>query len=115
MRLGKFPTDSVTNFRYAAKPGVLVFSEFVHADGDLKKVKENDDAWENRGHTAFVYDDTFERHWDTWAGPKVASLFSVKLAKGADGKWALGTDFVNLLKGTGLVRSSRLVWSACVQ
>ncbi|KAI0688887.1 alpha/beta-hydrolase [Earliella scabrosa] len=99
--IGKFPTDSATNFRYSAKPGVLVFSDYVHADGDLKKVKENDEAWENRGDTAFVYEDTFERHWDTWVGPKRPSLFSVQLAKGADGKWALGTDFSNLLKGTG--------------
>ena len=101
--IGKFPTDSATNFRYSAKPGVLVFSDYVHADGDLKKVKENDEAWENRGDTAFVYEDTFERHWDTWVGPKRPSLFSVQLAKGADGKWALGTDFSNLLKGTGHV------------
>ncbi|KAI0755168.1 alpha/beta-hydrolase [Daedaleopsis nitida] len=99
--VGKFPTDTASNFRYSAKTGTLVFSDYVHADGDLKKVKENDDAWENRGDTAFVYDETFERHWDTWVGPKRPSLFSVQLSKGADDKWALGTDFVNLLKGTG--------------
>ncbi|EJF57217.1 hypothetical protein DICSQDRAFT_174168 [Dichomitus squalens LYAD-421 SS1] len=82
--IDKFPT----NFHYSAKAGVLVFSGYVHNDGDLKKAKENDEAWENRenrGDTAFVYDETFERHWDTW---------------GADGKWALGSDFVNLLKNT---------------
>ena len=101
--IGKFPTDSATNFRYAAGAGVLVFSDNVHEDGDLKKVKEHDEAWENRGHTAFVYDETYERHWDTWVGPKRTSLFSVSLAKGANGKWALGTEFVNLLQGTGLV------------
>ena len=104
--IGKFPTDSASNFRYAAAPGVLVFSDLVHADGDLKKAKAHDEAWENRGDSAFVYDDTFERHWDTWVGPKSASLFSVKLAKSAEGKWELGTDFVNLLLGTGLVSSS---------
>ncbi|TBU27033.1 Alpha/Beta hydrolase protein [Dichomitus squalens] len=98
--IGKFPTDSATNFRFSAKAGILVFSDYVHKDGELKKVKENDEAWENRGDTAFVYDETFERHWDTWVGPKRPSLFSVQLSKGADGKWALGSDFVNLLKDT---------------
>ncbi|KAI9058154.1 alpha/beta-hydrolase [Trametes sanguinea] len=101
VHIGKFPTASATNFRYSAKAGVLVFSDYVHPDGDLKKVKENDEAWENRGDTAFVYDETFERHWDTWIGPKRTSLFSVKLTKQSAGKWALGDDFVNLLKGTG--------------
>ncbi|CDO77798.1 hypothetical protein BN946_scf184667.g1 [Trametes cinnabarina] len=98
--IGKFPTSTATNFRYSAEAGILVFSDNVHADGDLKKVKENDEAWENRGDTAFVYDETFERHWDTWVVPKRSSLFSVKLAKEPGGKWVLGDDFVNLLKGT---------------
>lgn len=101
--IGKFPTDSATNFRYSAKAGTLVFSDYVHSDGELKKVKENDEAWENRGHTAFVYDETFERHWDTWVGPKRPSLFSVSLSKGSDGKWTLGSDLANLLKGTNHV------------
>ncbi|KAH9932677.1 alpha/beta-hydrolase [Epithele typhae] len=100
--IGSFPTDSATNFRYAPGAGVLVFSDYVHADGDLKKAKEHDAAWENRGDTAFVYDETFERHWDTWVGPKTTSLFSVKLAKGKDGKWTIGTEFTNLLQGSGL-------------
>ncbi|KAI0670984.1 alpha/beta-hydrolase [Trametes maxima] len=99
--IGKFPTETASNFRYSAKAGILVFSDLVHEDGDLKKAKENDEAWENRGDTAFVYDETFERHWDTWVGPKRASLFSVKLAKQPAGKWTLGDEFVNLLKGTG--------------
>ncbi|TFK82680.1 alpha/beta-hydrolase [Polyporus arcularius HHB13444] len=99
--IGKFPTDTATNFRYSAKAGILVFSDNVHADGDLKKVKENDEAWENRGNSALVYDETFDRHWDTWVGPKRPSLFSVELQKGLDGKWTLGTIFTNLLKGTG--------------
>ena len=109
--IGKFPTDSATNFRYSAKAGALVFSDYVHSDGDLKKVKENDEAWENRGHTAFVYDETFERHWDTWVGPKGPSLFSVQLSKGSDGQWTLGSDVTNLLKGTNHVSSTRC---ACV-
>ncbi|KAI1793256.1 Alpha/Beta hydrolase protein [Ganoderma leucocontextum] len=98
--IGKFPTDTATNFRYSAKAGTLVFSDYVHTDGDLKKVKENDEAWENRGYTAFVYDETFDRHWDTWVGPKRPSLFSLQLSKGSDGKWALGSDLTNLLKET---------------
>ncbi|KAI0775548.1 alpha/beta-hydrolase [Trametes elegans] len=99
--IGKFPTDTATNFRYSAKAETLVFSDLVHADGDIKKVKENDEAWENRGDSAYVYDETFVRHWDTWVGPKRSSLFSVKLSKQPAGKWALGDDYVNLLKDTG--------------
>ncbi|KAI8986222.1 alpha/beta-hydrolase [Trametes punicea] len=98
--IGKFPTSTATNFRYSPKAGFLVFSDYVHADGDLKKVKENDEAWENRGDTAFVYDETFERHWDTWVGPKRPSLFGVKLAKQPAGKWILDDNYVNLLNGT---------------
>lgn len=116
--IGKFPTETATNFRYSAKAGILVFSDLVHEDGDLKKVKENDEAWENRGDNAFVYDDTFARHWDTWVGPKRSSLFSVKLGKGFLGKWALGDDFVNLLKGTGHVSQTaaqRHAWALTLE
>ncbi|TBU21331.1 hypothetical protein BD311DRAFT_812404, partial [Dichomitus squalens] len=81
--IDKFPT----NFHYSAKAGVLVFSGYVHNDGDLKKAKENDEAWENRENRG----DTADRR---------SSAFSVQLGKGADGKWALGSDFVNLLKNT---------------
>lgn len=102
--IGKFPTDTPTNFKYNAASGVLVFSDLVFPDGDLHTVKKQDEAWENRGDTAFVYDETFERHWDTWVGPKRSSLFSVKLAKGASDSWSLGAKFVNLLNGTGHVR-----------
>ncbi|KAI0789789.1 alpha/beta-hydrolase [Abortiporus biennis] len=98
--IGKFPTDSATNFRYSEHAGVLVFSDYVWPDGDLKTVKEQDEAWENRGDSAYVYDETFERHWDTWTGPKKSSLFSVKLAQDPDRVWNLGTEFINLLKDT---------------
>jgi hypothetical protein len=101
--LGKFPTASPSNFRYAAKAGVLVFSENVYEDGDLTKVPENDEKWQNRGHTALVYDDTFERHWDTWTVPKRPSLFTVKLYKDADKHWHFGDKFYNVLNGTGHV------------
>lgn len=103
--LGKFPTASPSSFRYAAKAGVLVFSDNVHEDGDLTNVTENDDKWQDRGYTALVYDDTYERHWDTWTGPKRPSLFTVKLFKDADRRWHFGDRFYNVLNGTGHVGS----------
>ena len=103
--LGKFPTTSPNSFRYAAKAGFLVFSDNVYEDGDLTNVPENDKKWENRGNTALVYDDPYERHWDTWAGPKRPSLFTVKLYKDAEKHWHFGDKFYNVLKGTGHVSS----------
>lgn len=60
--IGKFPTASATNFIYQARAGKLVFSDKVYEDEDINTVKENDEAWENRGNTALVYDETYERH-----------------------------------------------------
>jgi hypothetical protein len=102
--LGKFPTASPSCFRYAAKAGVLVFADNVYEDGDLTKVPENDHQWQERGTTALVYDDAYERHWDTWTGPKRPSLFTVKLFKDAEGSWHFGDSFINVLHGTGHVR-----------
>jgi len=102
--LGKFPTASPSSFRYAAKAGVLVFSENVYEDGDLTKVPENDNKWQNRGHNALVYDDGYERHWDTWTVPKRPSLFTVKLFKDDRKHWHFGDRFYNVLYGTGHVR-----------
>ncbi|CAK5269924.1 unnamed protein product [Mycena citricolor] len=99
--VGSFPTTSPTNFIYSLSASTLVFSDGVYPDGNLSSVKEQDDAWENRGNTALVYDETYERHWDTWITPKSNSLFSVGLSRGTDGKWTLGTQFSNLLQGTG--------------
>lgn len=101
--VGKFPTSTAANFKYATKAGVLVFSDYVYSDGDLEAVKKHNEAWENRGDTAYVFDDTFERHWDTWVGPKRSSLFSVTLSKSPDKtcQWVFGSEFVNLLKDTG--------------
>ncbi|KZT11901.1 alpha/beta-hydrolase [Laetiporus sulphureus 93-53] len=99
--IGKFPTSTPSNFKYTSSAGILVFSDYVHADGDLKAVKKNDEAWENRGDSAYGYDDTYERHWDTWVGPKRPSLFSVNLSPASDNKWILGQEFTNLLNGTG--------------
>lgn len=103
MLLGKFPTASPNSFRYAARPGFLVFSDNVYEDGDLANVPENDKKWQNRGNTAFVYDDPYERHWDTWTGPKRPSLFTVKLYKDAEKRWHFGDKFYNVLNGTGHV------------
>jgi dipeptidyl aminopeptidase/acylaminoacyl peptidase len=99
--IGSFPTSTASNFQYSAKASTLVFSDSVYADGNLTAVKEQDEAWENRGNTAMVFDETYERHWDTWAGPKTSSLFSVHLGRDADGKWRMGTEYSNLLRGTG--------------
>ncbi|EIM85929.1 alpha/beta-hydrolase [Stereum hirsutum FP-91666 SS1] len=99
--VGTFPTTSATNFRYSSSTGTLVFSDYVYDDGNLTKVKDNDEAYANRGNTAFVYDEGYERHWDTWTGPKKTSLFTVKLAVGKNEKWELGDEWVNALQGTG--------------
>ncbi|KAL0580657.1 Dipeptidyl-peptidase 5 [Marasmius crinis-equi] len=99
--VGTFPTNSATNFRYSTQARRLVFSDYVHSDGKLKKVKENDKAYEERGNTALVYDTTYERHWDTWVGPKSQSLFSVRLWQDPAREWHFGSDYVNLLEGTG--------------
>lgn len=106
--VGKFPTSSASNFKYSAKAGVLVFSDYVHTDGDLKNVKKHDEDWENRGYTAYVFDDTYERQWDTWVGPKRSSLFSVTLSQSPEKAWALGSEYINLLKGTGHVSMRQL-------
>ena len=90
---------ATSNYRYTSKGGVLVFSAYVWPDRELGTVKEQDEQWSKRGNTALIYDDLFTRHWDSWRGPKVPSLFSVKLGK-VGGKWVLGDEYVSLLKGT---------------
>ncbi|KIY45662.1 alpha/beta-hydrolase [Fistulina hepatica ATCC 64428] len=100
-RLGSFPGSTASNFRYVAPAKTLVFSAYVHPDGDLSAVPEHDTAWGNRGTSALVYDHTFMRHWDHWVGPTTASLFSVPLYREADGKWTFIEQFTNLLQGTG--------------
>jgi hypothetical protein len=66
--MGKFPTVSPSSFRYTAKAVVLVFSDNVYEYGGLIKVPDNDEKWQDRGDTALVYDDTYERHWDHGRG-----------------------------------------------
>lgn len=109
--IGTLPTTSASNFRYSVKSQRLVFSDHVYPDGNLSAVTEKDEAWENRGTTALVYDQTYVRHWDTWVGPKKASLFSVPLFIDPDHKYHLGTEFANLLNGTGHVSFSDVLWT----
>ena len=101
--IGKFPTATAGNFKFNSGKETLVFSDNVYDDGDITAVKRHDEEWENRGTTAFVYDDTFERQWDTWVGPKRSSLFTASLGK-SSGSWVLGEKFVNVLNGTKHVR-----------
>jgi len=97
---GTFPAGtSVSNFRYSSDGKRLVFSAYVYSDVNLTTVQKQNEEYESRGNTAFVYDATYERHWDTWTGPKHSSLFTVGLAN-KEGKWQLGDDWVSLLKGT---------------
>lgn len=111
--VGTFPATSAANFRYSLSSGQLVFSSYVYPDGNLSAVKEHDEAWENRGTSALVYDATYVRHWDTWVGPKKSSLFSVELKSDADRKWVLGSEFINILKVTGHVCLLNLYFSPC--
>ena len=106
--IGSLPTSTSDNFRYIPESGVLVFSDYVYEDGELKGVKEGDEAWNGRGTTALVYDETYVRHWDTYRGPKHQSLFSVRLAE-RGGIWSLGDEYINLLAGTKHV--SALIFS----
>jgi hypothetical protein len=96
--LGSIPTTSATNFVYNVKGGYLVFTDYVYPDGKLETVNAQDEEWENRGNTAYVYDTTYERHWDTWVGVKKSSILSVKLDKDPDYNWHLGGEFFNVLR-----------------
>ncbi|KAG6842004.1 hypothetical protein C0991_004495 [Blastosporella zonata] len=98
--IAKLPNKSATNFRYSTISSHLVFSDYVYPDGNLTSVAKQDEAYESRGNSAYVYDTTYERHWDTWVGPKKASLFSVPLFQDPDRKWIFGDQFTNLLQGT---------------
>jgi hypothetical protein len=104
--IAPFPTSSSTNFQYVPASGRLVFSDQVYEDGNLTSVNDQDKAWENRGTTALVYDDTYVRHWDTWRGQKHSTLFSVQLSQNEDGDWVLGEKFINVLRKTKHARHS---------
>uniref|UniRef100_A0A8H8CEI2 Dipeptidyl-peptidase V n=1 Tax=Psilocybe cubensis TaxID=181762 RepID=A0A8H8CEI2_PSICU len=98
--IGTIPSKTASNFKYNSQTGNLVFSAYVYPDGNLSTVAEQDKAWEERGNSAYVYDDTYVRHWDEWQGKKGPQLFSVQLQKGADGVWSLNDDFKSPLQGT---------------
>jgi len=106
--IGKIPVKSATNFRYLGSSGYLVFSAYIYSDGNLTAVKDHDEAWESRGNSAYVYDTTYERHWDTWVTKKKSSLFSVRLFQDPDRKWVFDANFINLLDGTDHVSISCL-------
>lgn len=101
--IGIVPTKTATNFRFNPQSNYLVFSDTVYGDGNLMTVKSQDEDYESRGDTAYVFDSGYPRHWDVWAGPKKAQLFSVQLSSNSDGKWTLGSDFNSLLRSTGHV------------
>ncbi|KIM30118.1 hypothetical protein M408DRAFT_67081 [Serendipita vermifera MAFF 305830] len=98
--IGELPKGaSADNFQYNLDGGILVFSAYVYPDYNLSTIAEQDDAYEERGTTAYVFDDTFVRHWDTWRGQKSSRLFSVDLGK-KDGQWKLGSDYFRPLLDT---------------
>ncbi|KAF9533220.1 Alpha/Beta hydrolase protein [Crepidotus variabilis] len=99
--IGSIPAKDAGNFKYNTKTGNLVFSANVYEDGDLSNVKEKDKAWDERGTTALVYDDTYVRHWDVWQGKKGPQLFVAKITKGDNGKWSVAEDIKSPLKGSG--------------
>ncbi|KXN88269.1 Dipeptidyl-peptidase 5 [Leucoagaricus sp. SymC.cos] len=98
--IGSIPSKTATNFKYNPLSRHLVFSDHVYPDGNLETVKEQDEAWDNRGNSAYVYDETYVRHWDTWVGPKEPALFSVLLQLNPDRAWKMGSIFHAPLKGT---------------
>ena len=105
VHVGSFPPGVVPrNFRHAKAAGRLVFSAYVHDDGDISTVKQQDEVFEKRGNTALVYDEMYERHWDKWTDLKRSTLFSVSLAKDQESSWKLGNDYLSPLKGTKHVR-----------
>ena len=88
--IGTLPKGiSADNFQFTQHGGFMVFSALVYPDYDLTTVAEQDKQYEERGTSAYVFDNTFVRHWDTWRGPKKSRLFSVELTK-EDGWWHLG-------------------------
>jgi hypothetical protein len=79
---------------------MLVCSDNVYEDGDLTKVPENDEKWQDRDHTALVYGDTYVRLWDMWTGRPIATiaLNTGKNKHSGDMPYNLmpGTEYVSL-------------------
>ncbi len=108
--IGTLPKGiSADNFQFTQHGGLLVFSASVYPDYDLTTVAEQDKEYEERGTSAYVFDNTFVRHWDTWRGPKKSRLFSVALTKENRrwhlGGWHLGNEFYRPLLDTEHVSS----------
>jgi len=109
---GSFPITTASAFRYSLTTQRLVFSAYVYPDGLVETVKEQDAAYENRGNSALVYDETFEHQWDTWVGPKSKALVGASLVK-QGGNWVLGKDYINALRESGLVSACFSCQSWC--
>ncbi|WVQ79967.1 hypothetical protein IAT38_002068 [Cryptococcus sp. DSM 104549] len=107
-----FPSGvSPTSFQIEPTTGTLGFSGQIWADGNFETTGQQNDAWEGRGNSGWVYDELMVRHWDTWRVPgRVWTLGVTKLGK-SDGVWEVQGKgkkggkkeaFVNVLNGTGL-------------
>lgn len=96
-----------SSLTYEPESHLLVFSAAVWgADSSLEDTAKGDKKWDNRGNSAYVYDDLFVRHWDTWRIPgRVYTLAATELhRKKKDDEELFGgsSRFTNLLAGTGL-------------
>jgi hypothetical protein len=106
--IGALPKSaSADNFLYSQEAGILVFSAAVYDDHDIHTVHSHDEVHAARGSSAYVFDKTFVRHWDTWRGPKKNRLFSVDLTKSDNGTWNLGDTFYRPLLHTTHVSATK--------
>jgi hypothetical protein len=85
------------NTQPAAKASILVVSDSLYEDGDLINVPENDEQWQEPGHTALLIPTC---DWDNWTRPKWPSLFTPKLVTDGEGSWHFGNSFFNVLHDT---------------
>ncbi|KAL0084076.1 Alpha/Beta hydrolase protein [Phycomyces blakesleeanus] len=98
--LTEFPI-AFGNIKYNHKKSLLVFSASVYPGGSLEDAKQKDKVLkETKKDTGLVYDQLMVRHWDTFVPEKVNNIFVVQLEN--DGKYTVGNNTINLLKGTAL-------------
>ena len=102
--VGTLPQVDAGNYQYSASAKMLVFSAYVYEDHNLTAVHERNKAFEERGNSALIYDNTFMRHWDTWRDKTRQALFSVGLFHDEKGVWILDKEYFAPLLGTGHVR-----------
>lgn len=100
-----FPAP-VGDLTFHPASGVLAFTAWVHADGNLSTVRDQDARWAERGDDGQVYDSLFVRHWDSWRGPKVSQIFTVDLARGKHAGWAPTGAIRAPVNATGLASPS---------